>query len=413
MIKAFKYKLYANKRNRHLRQDINLAAEIYNHCIALHKRYYRRYDKYLNKYRLQKHLTRLKGRLKYKHWNRLNSQAIQDITDRIHKGYENFFRWARTKQGTKVSPPTFKKRRKYKSFTLKQTGYKVLSENKVKLGKRTYKYHQTKVRIGKDSSGKNIYEPRGVRGNVKTVTIKRNILGEMFICFSCEVENESKERVMTGKIAGFDFGLYDFLTSHENKIEKSPRFYKQVIPKIKKANKSLSTKKKGSNNRKRAREHLARIHQKISNKRLDDHFKRSRKLSLTYDHLFFETLDLEGMRKQYGRAINDLGFAQYLKIQEYMCNKLSSGFGKIDRWFPSSKNCSSCDTVNKELTLKDQTWTCKQCKTFHLRNQNAGINILRVGASTFGLEHLLDDLQLEVLRPRKGRSSFDLRIPRL
>ena len=179
MIKTFKYKLYTSKKNRHLVKEIQLAAEIYNHCIALHKRYYRRCGKYLNKYRLQKHLTKLKGREKYKHWNNLNSQAIQDVTDRIHKGYENFFRWCKTKQGSKVRPPSFKKRQKYKSYTLKQTGYKVLSKNKVKIGKRIYKYHQTKIKFGSGSDGKNIYEPRGVRGDVKTVTIKRNTLGEM------------------------------------------------------------------------------------------------------------------------------------------------------------------------------------------------------------------------------------------
>ena len=119
------------------------------------------------------------------------------------------------------------------------------------------------------------------------------------------------------------------------------------------------------------------------------------------------------MKKRYGRAINDLGFAQYLKIQEHMCKKLLSGFHQIDRWFPSSKNCSACDTVNKDLTLQEQTWTCNKCNKFHLRNQNAGNNILRVGASTCGLGHHLKALGLEEIRPPRRRSLSEPRIPRL
>ena len=91
MRKTFQYKLYQANWNKYLHRQIDIAAWIYNHCIALHKRYYRLYGKSLNKYQLQKHITQLKTQEKYVDWNKLGSQAIQDITDRIDRAYKLFF----------------------------------------------------------------------------------------------------------------------------------------------------------------------------------------------------------------------------------------------------------------------------------------------------------------------------------
>ena len=123
MIRTYKYKLYNTKRLKHLDRTLDIAGIIYNHCIALHKRYYRLFGKSLNKYQLQKHLTKLKKLPKCSHFKLVPSQAIQDITDRIDKAYKLFFR--NQKKGIKSSPSSFKKVKKYKSFTLKQAGYKI------------------------------------------------------------------------------------------------------------------------------------------------------------------------------------------------------------------------------------------------------------------------------------------------
>ena len=129
MIKTYCFKFYNSKRNKHLHRLIDLSAEIYNHCIALHKRYYKLYKMHLNKSRLQAHITKLKKFERYKHWNNLGSQAIQEITDRIENAYTLFFRSLKRK--VRCAPPSFKKRVKYKSFTLKQAGYKLLDDNAV------------------------------------------------------------------------------------------------------------------------------------------------------------------------------------------------------------------------------------------------------------------------------------------
>jgi putative transposase len=121
MIRTYKYKLCDTKKLKYLNRRVDIAGIIYSHCIALHKRYYRLFGKSLNKFQLQKYLTKFKKLSKYSFRKIVPSQAIQEITDRIDKAYKLCFR--NQKQGIKSSPPSFKKVRKYKLITLKQAGY--------------------------------------------------------------------------------------------------------------------------------------------------------------------------------------------------------------------------------------------------------------------------------------------------
>ena len=165
MLVTYKYKLYTSKQNKHLHRQINIAGCVWNHCIALHRRYYRLYGKSLNKYQLKKHISKLKKQPRYAFWNQLGSQAIQDVVLRIDKAYALFFRNLKT--GIKTAPPSFRKVKKYKSFTLTQAGW-ALNDNQLRIGKRIYKFTKS----------------RDIKGVIKTVTIKRNALGELFVCFA-------------------------------------------------------------------------------------------------------------------------------------------------------------------------------------------------------------------------------------
>ena len=156
MLLTYKYKLYRSKKTKHLDELINIAGYIYNHCISLHKRYYKLYHKSLNKFTLQKHLTKLKRLGKYQNWKNLGSQAIQQITERIDNAYKKFFK----KQG---GLPSFKKSIKYKSFTLKgKIGYK-LKENVICLHGYDFKFSKNQL--------------IKVDDKIKTLTIKRDNLG--------------------------------------------------------------------------------------------------------------------------------------------------------------------------------------------------------------------------------------------
>lgn len=366
MRKTFKFKLYKSKKNKFLGQQINIAAGIWNHCIALHKRYYRLFGKSLNKYQLQKHVTKLKKMAKYQHWNLVGSQCIQDIVERIDKSYKLFFR--NQKAGIKSAPPKFCSFRKYKSITFKQAGWKLLDGNKIKIGSRMFKYSKS----------------REIEGCIKTVTVKRDSLGDFYLYFSCLLEDIQVNRTMTGKSAGADFGLKTFLTISDGSEEISPLFFNQNAKRLATANKSVSSKKRGSNNRAKAVKTLARVHRKITNQRKDYHFKLAGRLAANFDFLFLEDLNLKGMQKMWGRKVSDLGFREFVDILHHQADKVGSIIHHIDRWFPSSKLCGKCGTVNAKLTLSDRTWIC-DCGVTHNRDQNAAINILREGASSLGL----------------------------
>ena len=207
VVKTYCFKLYKAKRNRKLHKVINIAGIIYNHCIALHKRYYRLFKKSLNIYKLQKHLTKLKKIGKFSYFKEVGSQAIQDITQRIDRACKLFFR--NLKHKIRTAPPSFKKIRKYKSFTLKQAGWKLLKDNVIEINKQKYKY----------------FKSRDIEGIVKTITIKRDTLGDIYLYFVCET-NENKVLARTGKSVGYDFGLKQFLTASDNKDIKAPLFFK-------------------------------------------------------------------------------------------------------------------------------------------------------------------------------------------
>ena len=165
-MRTYIFKLYKAKRNKKLHKVINIAGIIYNHCIALHKRYYRLFKKSLNIYKLQKHLTKLKKIDKFRYFKEVGSQAIQDITQRIDRAYKLFFR--NLKHQIRTAPPSFKKIRKYKYF-----------------------------------------KSRDIEGNIKTITIKRDTLGDIYLYFVCET-NENKVLSRTGKSVAMTLDLNRF-----------------------------------------------------------------------------------------------------------------------------------------------------------------------------------------------------------
>ena len=367
-MKAYKFKLYENRRNRYLKRSINASGSIYNHCIALHKRYYSMFKKHLNKYQLMKHIAKLRRKNSY--WQLVGSQAVQNICDRIQKAYELFFKY--NKQG--VRPPSFRKVKKYKSFTLKQAGYKILGSNKIKIGKIIYKFHLS----------------REVKGKVKTVTIKRSAVGEMYLIIVTDFKKESFG-VVTGKSGGFDFGLKCFLTDSNGIEYKSPLFMLKAYKLIRAANKKLSSKRKGSNNWHKARIELAKLHEHIANQRKDYFWKLAHQLCDTYDYLFFEDLNLKGMVKLWGRKVHDLAFSTFLDILKLVAEKKGKFVGFVNRWYPSSKTCNSCGHIHKNLQLEDRRWRCSGCLQINDRDKNAALNIHQEGMSSCGLGDVSQD----------------------
>ena len=363
-MKTYKFKLYSNHGNRELHKTINGHAHVWNHCIALQRRSYGIYSKYISKFRLINHISKLKRLPKFAHWNQLPSQAIQDVVARIDKGYKAMFE-ARA-SGKRWGRPRFKRCRKYKSFTLLQAGWQLLPGNRIKIGKYIYPY----------------FRSRDVLGKPKRCTIKRDAVGDVYICILTDYDEPDLHRVMTGKIAGFDFGLNRYLTGHNGHDIESPQFFKRSIKAIKYANRAHSRTKKQSNNHERSRLNLARKHRKIEHQREDFHWKLAHLLTDTYDEIRLEDLNLQGMKVLWGRKVSDLGFGEFVQKLVYIAANKGVNITFIDKWYPSSKTCSACGAVNEMLNLRDRTWQCPNCHTQLDRDRNAAINIYRVGAST-------------------------------
>jgi putative transposase len=366
--KTLKYRLYRNRRNKYLMNRIDVAGIIWNHTIALQRRYYRLTGKYMAQSRMQRHLLKLRRSQRCGFWQKVGSQAVQQIAERHHKAYQRFFDDKAGRTQVKAGRPTFKKVKKYKSFTLKQAGWKLLGDNKIQIQGYTYKFSLS----------------RPVTGDIKTVTIKRDNLGQLWVCFSVIQDVPDPVVISTGNRGGFDFGLKTFLTDSEGNTYHHPQYLKTELNDIARLNRTLSRKVKGSGNWHKSKRRLAKAHRRIANKRTDAHWKLAHELASKFDTLFFEDLNIKGMQKLWGRKVSDLGFSTFLPIQELVCQKTGKQFHKIGRWQRTTGCCARCQ-YQQALSLSQRVFECGSCGLIIDRDWNAAINICVEGASSTGL----------------------------
>lgn len=319
VMKAYKYKLYNSKKNKYLVQQIEIASEIWNFCIAMRRMYYLVYGKSLSEEKLKMFIAKIK------------------------------------------------KREMYKSFTLKQAGYKFDGKGGITINDRKYRY----------------VDSRPLKGKVKTLTVKRDNLGDIYIFVVTQEEcNEILPRA--GKAVGMDFGLKHFLNLDDGTVVDSSEWYKASLKELQRVQRHISRCKPGSNNRKKAIKELNRIYRKICNQRTDWFFKLAYQLIADYAIICIEDLNLKGMQKLWGRKINDIAFGEFVQILEWAASNCGTEVVKIDRFAPSGKCCSRCGYIYRELTLKQRRWDCPSCGTHHERDVNAAINICRMGLVQMG-----------------------------
>ncbi|MBC7774271.1 MAG: transposase, partial [Phycisphaerae bacterium] len=330
--RAYKFRLYENaEANRRLHDTINVSGIIWNHITALRKRYYRLTGKHLDAGRLQKYIAKLRMRTKmFSYWQMVGSQAVQDICQRHDKAYERFF-------AGKGGLPRFKKVKKYTSFTLKQSGWKLGEDTHQRGSKKHPKWTGHITILGQDYK---FVKHRPMKGEIKTVTIKRDAAGRLWIFFSVVETIVIEDEISTGEIGGFDFGLKTFLTSHEGLAIESPQFFSQDLPRLRTIQRQVSKKADGSTNKHNGKKHIARRHIRIADKRLDFHFKLAHVLFDLYDVLVFEDLNLDGMKRLWGKKVSDLGFSQFIKIVTWVGMKRGKHVVMIDRWERTTQKCS-------------------------------------------------------------------------
>jgi len=290
--RTYKYRLYrCDKRDQALHQQCNVAGMIWNHALALQRRYYRRFGGFIGQARLKAHIARLRMRTqRYAYWKGLGSQAVQDVLERLDAAYQRFFEG----QGQR---PRFKKVKRYKSFTLKQsTGWKLIRYN-LNQSKPNGSFKRSRGEIEIGGERYKFVQHRPLAGQVKTVTIKHDALGRFWVCLSVVEKVAVPERADLSDIGGFDFGLRTFLTDHTGRAWMHPLFLRDVLSQVRNLNRSLSRKCEGSHNRERSRRVLARAHSRVADKRRDFHFKLAHALCDEYDVLVFEDLHIEAMKR--------------------------------------------------------------------------------------------------------------------
>lgn len=205
-----------------------------------------------------------------------------------------------------------------------------------------------------------------------------NKIGDFYIFVV--VEQEMQEiNSRTGNAVGIDFGMKHFLNLDNYLVIDSPEYFKRNLIKLRKAHRKVSRCKFGSNNRKRAIKELDRIYRKISNSRRDWFYKLANSLVKEYSIICIEDLNLEAMKKLWGRKISDLSYGELVQILEWVAFKNGSKVVKIDRFAPSSKMCHCCGFINDDLTLNDRRWVCPSCGEYLDRDVNAAINIKKLG----------------------------------
>ncbi len=313
---------------------------------------------------MQPHLTKLLKTTK-KHWAWIPRDTLDAAIIRVDTAYQRFF-------AGKGGKPKFKRRHRYKSAKF-QSGYK-LEEGRVRISFKSW--NATTQSLKFDKRWFSFHQHRPWKGNVRYIQILLDSAGDYWLYIITD-DDSAEPFTHTGENVGIDFGLKSFLTLSTGEKIESPQFHKHSLKQLRQLNKSVSRKIKGSNNWFRAIRHLARHYIKIANQRRDWHWKLATDLCRRFDVIATETLNLDGMKRLWGRKVSDLGFYQFIQLLSFKCFKHDKQFHQIGQWTPTTKPCSTCGHKNENLSLNDRQWTCTQCKSQHDRDVNAAINILR------------------------------------
>ena len=357
VFKQYKFRLYrCDKKDRKLRHMIFVASTIWNHFVALQRRYYALTGKYISLDRMNRHVLKLRRLKRFELWQGLHSQACQDVCLRVDDGYQRFFK------GLAKGRPKFRKARKYASFTFPQSGYQVKGRQ---------------VRIGGVRYG--FVKHREIGGQIKALTVKRDSVGRLWLVFRV-LETMAVVEASTGKSGGFDFGLKTFLVNDEGDAYTSPQFFAQGMDKTRRLHRELARKVEGLAHHRRARRALAKHRADVANKRRDHHFKLAHALCDAYAVLYFEDLNLLGMKALWGRKVSDLGFGRFMSILDWVVFKRGVTLVKIGRWERTTAKCSGCGH-KQAMALRDRVFVCACCGLALDRDHNAAINIKAIGAS--------------------------------
>jgi putative transposase len=344
--RAWKFRLYPSKtQQRELIRYLQDCKTLWNLLLEYTKKYYEETGKFPSRKQLY---LQTKG-------TSLFSQVAQDVADRLVKSLRGVI--ARKKAGLKAGFPRFKPLERMKSFTYPQFGFK--------LGERL-----TLSGLGSIS----IKKHRQMRGEVKTLTIKKTPSGRWFAVFTTSAE-KTAPLCKDGPIVGLDLGVEHFACLSDGEVIENPRHLKQAEERLKATHQQLSSKKKGSKNRQRAKHRLAVAYERLANRRRDFLHKVSRTLVNSYSFIALENLNVAGLAAGFlAKSVLDCSWAEFVSMISYKAEEAGCEIVLVDPAH-TTQRCSNCGLVRKK-SLAERWHGCSCGASMH-RDLNAAMNILQ------------------------------------
>lgn len=372
MNKAYKYRIYPNKQQEELiKKTFGCVRFIYNQMLANRKEIYEKYKDDKQALKQQKYKTPAKYKTEYPWLKEVDSLALANSQLNLNAAFRNFFR------DQSIGFPKFKsKHRDKKSYTTNnQYGtIRVLDNRHIRLPK----LKDIKIKMHRQL-------PQD--GVIKSATISQTATGKYYISILMKFDIKIESVTPTKEsILGIDYSSKELYVDSQGIKGNYPKYYRKAEATLKKEQRKLSRRKKGCKNREKQRQKVAKLHEKVANQRKDFLHKLSRQITNANDAIVVEDLNMRVMAQSLnlGKSTNDNGFGMLKRYLKYKLKEQGKQLVTIDKWYPSSKLCRFCGTVNSQLTLSDRVWTCT-CGEVIDRDINAAINIKNEGCRILGI----------------------------
>jgi putative transposase len=372
--KTYKYRAYPSREQKTiLNRQMLLSKQLYNLLLEKSQQHFKDTGKTFTKYDMIKWTTKLKK--EHPEYNEVYSQVLQNVPDRISKAYKNFFRRVKEKRKgkkLKVGFPRFKSF--VSSLTYPQSGFKI-----------------EKKRIDLSKIGRiNFVNHRDIDGDIKTLSIKKTKSGEWYITIA--VEQEDIIPFTNGKeVIGIDLGITNYATLSDGVVLQNRDISKEECNTLHKLQKSISQRKKGSINRKKAVQRFARYSEHIQRIREDALHKMSYNLVNSYSFIAYEELKIANMVQNHNlaKSISESSWGNFIQLLQYKAESAGCVVVGVNPQ-NTSKTCSGCGNV-QDMPLSQRTYNCEKCGMSKDRDLNASMNILKRATSGQGGSHASGD----------------------
>lgn len=357
--------LYKAKINNHTEcncnQWLDICRRLYNLALEQRISVYKQYKRPMACYEQMAQLPELKNA--YPEFKLVGSQVLQEVLQRLDRAFQGFFQRLQEKKA-KAGFPRFKSKARYDSFTLKQAGWKVEGR---------YLYISNVGRF-------KLFLSRPIEGEIKTITIRRTSTGKYFVAFSCDNVPTKKFPETTAEI-GIDVGIRHFLVDSQGRRIENPKYLRKSETTLRRRQRSLARKKKGSHRREKTRLEVAKAHEKVSDQRRDFLHKVANYYIIRFNKIYIEDLNIKGMVKQrtLSKSIADASWGIFFNLLLYKAAEAGREIVKVPP-HNTTQICSLCgEKVPKPLSTR--THKCPFCNLVLDRDLNASLNIIRVGQS--------------------------------